>query len=554
MADPGPSRSPDERHGDHHDDHDPSEVVTEAIHALRDHPEDQPGMHVRIFGSRAFFRLWLAQVVTSLGDWLGFLAIVVLAQRIGSSAPGASVGLVMSARIIPGFFFAAGAGVLVDRMDRKQVMVLTNLVRAGVVCTLPFVDSLLGLVFASLVLELATLLFTPAKEAAVPSLVPPEHLATANSLSLAAAYGTFPLASGLFALLSALAAWLGGFSALEGLGVSQESLAFYANAATYLIAALVITSLPIARDHLRRREEQEDGRSIDFGDVFREIKEGWHFIFINPVVRAVNVGLATGLIGGGMLVPLGPVFATSVLGAGTAGFGVFTFALGLGVAVGVIAVSVFQRRLPKARVFALSAIAAGVALFVAASMSTLLPAAGMVSVMGVFAGAVYVLGFTLLHENVDDELRGRVFAGLYTLVRLCVLIAFAVGGPISDLLDRLSNALFDRSLEFGVTSIAIPGVRLTLWLAAVIMVGAGILAALSLRAGTQQREAAAAAAAAPGAAPEPEEAAAPADELTGADEQQPGGAEPQGATAASDDAEAAIARERAQLERRREHP
>jgi MFS family permease len=554
MVEPGPPRSPDEHHGGHHEDHDPSEVVTEALHALRDHPEDQPGMHVRIFGSRAFFRLWLAQVVTSLGDWLGFLAIVVLAQRIGSSAPGASVGLVMSARIIPGFFFAAGAGVLIDRMDRKQVMVVTNIVRAGVVCTLPFVDSLLGLVFASLVLELATLLFTPAKEAAVPSLVPPEHLATANSLSLAAAYGTFPVASGLFALLSALAAWLGGFSALEGLGVSQESLAFYANAATYLIAALVITSLPIARDHLRKRERDE-GSSIDFGDVFREIKEGWHFIFINPVVRAVNVGLATGLIGGGMLVPLGPVFATTVLGAGTAGFGLFTFALGLGVAVGVIAISVFQRRLPKARLFAASAIAAGIALLAAASMSNLPAAAGFVALMGVFAGSVYVLGFTLLHENVDDELRGRVFSGLYTLVRLCVLLAFAVGGPISDLLDRLSGAVFDRSLEFGVTSIAIPGVRLTLWLAAVIMIGAGVLAAMSLRAGARPPAAGDSSEQPTSAAEdreEPAEQAAPGATVAEvAPPERPDGA---ASRSARDDAEAAIAREREQLGKREERP
>jgi MFS family permease len=479
MAEPRPPRPP----GDHHDDHDPSEVVTEAIHALRDHPEDRPGMHVRIFGSRAFFRLWVAQVVTSMGDWLGFLAIVVLAQRIGSSAPGASVGLVMAARIVPGFFFAAGAGVLIDRMDRKQVMVVTNVIRAGVVFTLPWVDSVLGLVFASLILELATLLFTPAKEAAVPSLVPPEHLTTANSLSLAAAYGTFPVAAGLFALLSGLASWLGGFSALEGLGVSQESLAFYANVVTYLVAALVITTLPIAQDHLRAREADRDA-SLEVGGVFAEIKEGWSFIFINPVVRAVNVGLATGLIGGGMLVPLGPVFIGTVLGGSTAGFGFFLFALGVGVAIGVVAVSLLQKRLPKRRVFPLAVVLSGVSLFMAASVSTLLLSALFVTVMGIFAGCVYVLGFTLLHENVDDELRGRVFSGLYTLVRLCVLLAFAVGGPISDLLDGLSRRLFDRSIGFGPGSIAIPGVRLTLWLAAVIMVAAGILAILSLRAGS----------------------------------------------------------------------
>ena len=70
--------------------------------------------------------------------------------------------------------------------------------------TLPFVDTVLGLVVASLVLECFTLLWTPAKEASVPNLVPPDHLTTANSLSLVAAYGTMPIAAGLFALLAGL--------------------------------------------------------------------------------------------------------------------------------------------------------------------------------------------------------------------------------------------------------------------------------------------------------------------------------------------------------------
>jgi dTMP kinase len=198
---------------DHGEETDPADVVTESIRALR-HPGDRPGLHVRVFGSHEFFRLWLAQVITSLGDWLGFLAIVVLAADLGAGTGGASVGVVMAARIIPGFFLSAGAGVLIDRMDRKQVMVITIVARAVVVATLPFVDSVLGLVFASLVLEVCTLLFTPAKEAAVPGLVPPAHLTTANSLSLAAAYGTFPIASILFALLTKVAEWLGRFELL----------------------------------------------------------------------------------------------------------------------------------------------------------------------------------------------------------------------------------------------------------------------------------------------------------------------------------------------------
>jgi dTMP kinase len=459
-----------------HDLDDPSEVV-EALRALQGHPNEGTTLVERIFGTPTFFRLWLAQALSSLGDWLGFLAILILANRLGSGAPGASVGLVMAARIVPGFFLSAGAGVLIDRMDRKQVMVASMLVRALVVASLPFVDSVIGLVFASLVLELATLFFSPAKEATVPNLVPVEKLATANSLGLAAAYGTFPVAAGLFALLAEVAEWLGGIQAFDdSLRTSQEAVAFYVNVVCYLTAALIIYRLAIPRDHIR---PAADRAPIDLGQVFKEVKEGWHYAFMTPVVRAVNVGLACGLVGGGMLIPLGQTFSEQVLHKGPGGFGVFVFALGVGTAAGVVGVSALQGRLRKARTFVLSLFCAGVALIVAASMSTLVLSAMWVAIMGIFAGSVYVLGFTLLHESVEDELRGRIFSALYTLVRLCVLLAMAVAPVLADVLDGVSDRLLDGQIDVGI-EISIPGVRLTLWLAGVIMLVAGALSAVAL--------------------------------------------------------------------------
>ncbi len=439
---------------------------------------DRPGLHVRMFGSSQFFHLWLTQVASAMGDWLGFLAIASLAASISENNPAASVGLVMSARIVPGFFLGPASGVIADRFDRKRVMVTCDAGRAAVLVFLPFVDTLYGLVAASLVLECFTLLWTPAKEASVPHLVPPDHLTTANSLSMIAAYGTMPIAAGLFSLLAGLSHQLGEIDVLDGLRTNQEGIAFYVDAATFLISAFMISRLQLPQIARRRGAA---GR-IDFGQAFHELKEGWSFIFINPVVRAVNLGLATGLIGGGMLVPLGPIFSEQVLGAGTAGFGLFVLALGVGVAVGVVLLSVFQRHIPKPQVFAGSVFVAGVSLLLAASTSALEFAALFVAILGMCAGSVYVLGFTLLHESVDDELRGRIFSALYTLVRFCVLIAFAVGPFLAEALDRLSERFLDREVSIGGLAISVPGVRLTLWLAGLIIIGAGILATVSVRA------------------------------------------------------------------------
>ena len=437
-------------------------------------------MHVRLFGSSAFFRLWLTQVVSATGDWLGFLAIAALATRI-SDRPEAAVGLVMSARIVPGFFLGPAAGVFADRFDRKRLMVICDVGRAVVLASLPFVDTVPGLIVASLVLEVFTLLWAPAKEASVPHLVPSDHLATANSLSLAAAYGTIPVAAALFSLLAELSEQLGDYEFLSVVRGTQEGLAFYFDAGTFLLSALMIWTLPLPR---RRKEDRAraSSRRIEFGSALRELKEGWEFVFINPVVRAVNLGLATGLVGGGMLVPLGPVFAEEVLGAGQSGFGVLIFTLGLGVAGGVIALSLLQKRLPKEWVFVVAVFVAGVSLLTAASMSTIELAAVFVFGLGICAGTVYVLGFTLLHEHVQDAFRGRIFSALYTLVRLCVLISFAVGPFLSELLDQLSESLFeDQHIGILGLSIGVPGVRLTLWTAGLIIIVAGFIAAASMR-------------------------------------------------------------------------
>ena len=436
----------------------------------------------RLFSTPAFYRLWLAQVVSATGDWLGLLAISILAIRLGSGNEGAALSLVLAARIVPGFFFGPVAGVFVDRWDRKKTMVTCDMGRAMVMLALPFVDTLFGLFLASLLLEAFTMLWGPAKEASVPHVVPVESLASANSLSLVAAYGTFPLGAGLMALFGRLSTALFDSSWADNVRLDDMGLAFYANALSFLVTGYLIFTLDLPK---RPRVERDlaKGRRAVLAHPIDELREGWRFVFVNPVVRTVNMGMATGLIGGGMLVPLGAIYADEVLGAGRSGLGVLITALGLGVAGGVALVSWLQRRLDKARTFTWSLVGAGVFLALAASISQVHLSTTMVFGIGICAGSVYVLGFTLLHENVDDQLRGRIFSTFYVLVRACILLALVVGPLMEDLLDRLSSALWDRHVEVFGVAVDVPGVRLTLWLASLIILASGAVAIASLRAG-----------------------------------------------------------------------
>src|SRR5205807_6646293 len=293
----------------------------------------------------------MAQVVSSLGDWIGLVAVVALAARV-SGGSEAAVGLVMAARMVPGFFLAPVGGVLIDRWDRRRTMVVCDLGRAAIVATLPFVDTLLGLFLASFLLEILTLLWSPAKDASVPNLVPEKNLAAANSLSMAAAYGTFPVGSAVFASLAGLASWLGHFHALHRLQVNQESLALWADAATFLGSALLIRTLTLPG-------KRDSGQRIDWGQTWRELVEGLRFIRRNEAVRSVMLGMGAGLIGCGAVVPLGPIYAKQVLGSGSAGFGLLMTGVGTGAAIGVLGLSVAARKLPTLPVFVTALFGAG---------------------------------------------------------------------------------------------------------------------------------------------------------------------------------------------------
>ena len=429
----------------------------------------------RVFGTRSFFKLWVAQVVSSLGDWIGIIAILAIAARV-SGGSGAAVSLVMVARVVPGFFLATVGGVIVDRFDRKRVMVACDIGRAGLLALLPFVDTLLGLVLVSFALEILSLLWGPAKDASIPNLVDNEQLTSANSLGLVAAFGTMPVASLAFSLLALLASWLSGFSAFSSLDVDREFLALWVDGLTFLVSAMIIWRLPIPRTYNRK------GESVDWTATFRDIVEGIHFIRHNRLVRGVIIGIGVGIIGGGAMVPLGPLFAKDVLGGGAAEFGVLMSALGFGAAIGVVTLVAIQKRVPRQTVFQFTVMASGAALIAAATTSSIVPAALFVALVGAFAGSSYVTGFTVLQENVHDELRGRTFATLYTVVRLCLLISLTISPLWADFWDRVSDALFtDGAIEVGGATYALPGVRFALWGGGLITFFAGFVSWRSVR-------------------------------------------------------------------------
>jgi dTMP kinase len=137
----------------------------------------------------AFSRLAAAMGVSSLGDWVGFVAVTSLVARLAGSQTAAlgSVAVVMMARMAPAILFGPFAGAIVDRVDRKQLMITADIGRGLMYASMPFVASA-GQVWAifllSFLIEGLSLLWTPARDASLPNLVPRRQLTNANSVAL----------------------------------------------------------------------------------------------------------------------------------------------------------------------------------------------------------------------------------------------------------------------------------------------------------------------------------------------------------------------------------
>ncbi len=398
------------------------------------------GFSIDLIRRGPFARLWWASAASSLGDWVTFFASLVLATEITGQASGALVPLI--SRLVPGLLFGALSGVLADRIDRKRVMVISDVGRGVVVVGLIFVVDLVTLAAVSVILELLTMVRQPAREAAMPTLVDQSDLVTANSLSLAAAYGTAPIGSAIWAALAALYVANGPFGLIE----NATGLAFALDSITFLISGLIVATIAIPKPSLGV-PKTESGR-FDWRQPFRDLMEGFSFVTHNSTVRRVVFGMALALFGGGALLPLGEAFASQVLGADKTGFGILVTVLGIGVGLGMLGVATFSNeRTRRDLTYAVGLTITGMAIGMSAFAATIWGAAGWILIVGIATGFTYVMGFTHLHEVVDDTLRGRTFAALFTLVRTAMLVAFTVAVLVARILDQRFASPFDNGIR-----------------------------------------------------------------------------------------------------------
>lgn len=409
----------------------------------------------------AFSRLLAAMSVSSLGDWVGFVAVTTLVTRLSGStaAAGLAVGGVMTARMLPAILFGPIAGALVDRVNRKQIMIIADVGRGAMYASMAFLHELWAIFLLSFAIECLSLLWTPARDASLPNLVPRRQLANANSIGLVSTYATLPLGAAIFAGLA-------GFSTsvaarLPFLGDSPESLALLLDAGTFAFSALMVSGIDIPSPPGRSR-----GR-FDLTRVWRDIVDGLRFLREDSVASAMTAGIVIAFAAVGAVLAVGPIFVTATVRAGPAGWGVVVVAFGTGMAIGMAGTNVVARFFDRGLTFVYALIAAAGALFLLAAMPNLALVAVVAVWLGTFCGLAWVSGYTLLQENVEDEFRGRTFASLTVLSRLGLFLSLT-------LFPILSSVYGDHGFHVGGQPFDLSGTRLALWTAGVLALAAGI--------------------------------------------------------------------------------
>jgi dTMP kinase len=437
--------------------------ITDEVAALRG---TRPATFGDLLTHGPFARLLAAMSVSSFGDWVGFVAVTAIVQGLGGGSASLAISGVMLARTLPAFLFGPIAGSFVDRLDRKKIMIAADIGRAALYLSMAFIAQLWAIYLLSFVIECLSLLWSPARDASLPNMVPRRQLANANSLVLVSAYATLPIGGAAFAVLYGVAQSMSARVPL--FAEHPESLALVFDAGTFLFSAAMVAGIAIRATRSRERAR------LDLSRVWRDTRDGVRFLAEDSIAAAMTGGIVIAFGAVGSVLATGPVFVATTVHGGKPGWGLVVTSFGVGMGLGMAASNPAAKVVDRDRVFVWSLFAAAATLVVMAAMPNLSWVVVFAVWLGAFCGLAWVSGYTLLQENVVDEYRGRTFAALTTLSRMVLFLSLALFPLLAQVFGWISNAVGNGDFFVGGQRIDLSGTRLALWTAAILIVAAAL--------------------------------------------------------------------------------
>lgn len=390
-----------------------------------------------VFRNRNFTKMWTGQLISTMGSALTSLACSILIFRLTNSAM--SVGLMLMATAAPSLVVGLFAGVIVDRYDRKKIMIASDLIRAVLVLLIPFLIPL-NIIWLYVIVILTSAIkqfFDPAHESVLPEVASDTELAAANSLMAISSFGSTAI----------------GFAA-SGLIASSTDIrwAFYLDAFSFLLSALCIYLVRIKPNQV----EGENNAKI----VIKNLKAGLHQLFDTPVLRSLFTAQMPVMVAFGLTNSLLLPFALRALNATEFEYGIQEGMTSLGFVVGSLLLAGICDRMREGAWIATSYIGMAAAGIVY-SFSHSIPLAIAILTVSGFFNAPSVIGRRLIvQRNTPREMRGRVNSVFYVTQDILFLVGMAAAG-LADFIDirlmYLSGAIL--ILSGGILVLVMPGLR-----------------------------------------------------------------------------------------------
>ena len=404
---------------------------------------------IKIFSKSQFSILWWSGSLSSFGDWATLFASVALASQLGSESGNSGITAVVPvvARIIPAFLSSI-AGLMADRLNKKNIMIISDLSRMVIVLFLFFATSLLQLFIINFLTEIFSMMRQPSRESVVPEVVNKENLVKANSLFAIGTYATLPIASIFFALIADIQ--VPAFISSFGNGWSG-SIIFLFDAVTFLVSAYLLIFLKTKKVNTSIKTE---------GFVLKEFKEGLNYFFRNKEIRNITISISLSLFGAGALFILGHTFLTVDRGFTESSFGFMIASFGTGIVFSMVTFSYFVSSFSRVSfVIGLCMLSTGISLYTAFISDDFLDILLSIFISGVGTGGVYLLTISFLQASTDHKMRGRVFGNFYTIGRIALLLSFLTSGITANYLDTLlSGSGIEAVLKISSLLIFISGV------------------------------------------------------------------------------------------------
>jgi len=361
-----------------------------------------------VLSNLGFLLLWLGQLTSQLADRVFVYVLMIVMYQLTQSNLGVSLPLLAFG--IPSVLISPWAGVFADKLDRKWIMVVSDVLRALLILLIiPAAAKSVGLIFViSLLIYSAAQFFAPAESSAIPELVEKHNLIVANSLFMITWMASSVVGLGLGAPIVNLVA---------------EQGAFVAAAILYLISSAAILLVPLKAKEPSHKQSH----------VLKDIIIGFEFIRRKQVVQVALLKLFVSASAIATLSLLAISYSGKVLMIGEKNFGYLIIVVGVGMLIGMATLEKLRHYLKMGTIVIISFLFSGVALILLSLTADLRLAMALIAILGM--GNIYITSSlqTILQSKIPRQIRGRVFGVQNMLINSAFTFPVVIFGAVADI-------------------------------------------------------------------------------------------------------------------------